>query len=435
MKRRTPIAGSLAVLAAASLVLAACGGSSDSGESSASPTGSASPTATETSAGGEGPCKIGTMLPQTGNLAFLGPPEFAGVDLAVQEINAAGGVLGQPLENLPGDSGDTTTDIATQTADGHIAAGVTAIVGAASSSVSKTVIDKITSSGVIHFSPANTSPDFTNYPDNGLYFRTAPSDLFQGAVLAQVMLGEGLDNVGIMVFDDDYGKGLADALQSNVEANGGTVAARVTYNPQAAEFSADVTQMKSANPSAVALIGFDESVKIIQEMIKQGVGPDVLPLFLVDGNLSGSAYADLPEGIMTGTKGTLPGANAPEAFREQLLGVDPALEDFSYAAESYDAVNIIALAIVKAGTCDGTAVAAAIPEITRGPGDQCGNFADCVALINEGKDIDYQGVSGPIEMADNGDPTFATMGVYEYESNTKYVPSEFIEGAVPEPAS
>ncbi|MEM8905473.1 MAG: ABC transporter substrate-binding protein, partial [Actinomycetota bacterium] len=138
--------------------------------------------------GGDGVLTIGTILPVTGDLAFLGPPEVAGAELAAQDINAAGGVLGQELVLIQGDSGDTTTDIANQEVDRLLAAGADAIMGAASSAVSKTVIDKITGAGVIQFSPANTSPDFTTYDDGGLYFRTAPSDLLQGRVLANTVL-------------------------------------------------------------------------------------------------------------------------------------------------------------------------------------------------------------------------------------------------------
>ena len=433
--KRTMALKAVAVLGAASLALAACGGGGDEEATSAETTAeetaaetaeeTAEETVTETVAL---ECKIGTMLPQTGNLAFLGPPEFAGVDLAVAEIQAAGGPI---AENLFGDSGDTTTDIASQTADSHIAAGVTAIIGAASSSVSKTVIDKITGAGVIQFSPANTSPDFSDYPDNGLYFRVAPSDLYQGAVISELMLNEGFDNIGIMVFDDEYGIGLADALQANFEASGGTVT-RITYNPQAAEYSAEVSEMKAAAPQAVAVIGFDESAKVISEMITQGVGPDVLPIFLVDGNLSTSAYADLPEGIMVGVRGTLPGAAAPEDFQAKLLEVNPDLEDFSYAAESYDTVNLLALAMDVAGSCDGPAVAEALITVSK-DGEKCTNYADCKALLDSGADIDYDGVSGPIEFADNGDPSVATMGVYEYVANDKYeaVIDEFVTGPVP----
>ncbi|MDQ3030427.1 MAG: ABC transporter substrate-binding protein, partial [Actinomycetota bacterium] len=141
---------------------------------------------------GDGTLTLGTLLPETGSLAFLGPPEFAGVDLAVQDINEAGGVLGEDVEVIDGDSGDTTTDIANQTVDRLLSQDADAIIGAASSGVSLTVIDKITGAGVVQFSPANTAPDFTDYDDNGLYFRTAPSDVLQGQVLAEVIAEEGI---------------------------------------------------------------------------------------------------------------------------------------------------------------------------------------------------------------------------------------------------
>lgn len=374
--------------------------------------------------------KIGSLLPETGSLAFLGPPEFAGVDLAIEEINAGGGVLGKPVEHLRGDSGDTSTDIAQQTVDAHLAAGVSAIVGAASSGVSFTVIDKITEAGVVHFSPANTSPDFTNYEDNGLYFRSAPSDTFQGAVLGQLMANEGATNAVILNLDDAYGNGLA-KYAANAFSGTSTV---ITYNPQATEFSAEVGQAKAAKPDAIALIGFAESTAVVQELIKQGIGPKDVPLYLVDGNLSTTAFKDLPKDVMVGVKATLPGANAPDDFRARLLEVDPSLTDFSYAAESYDAVMLIALAAQAGGATDGATIGENLAAVSAG-GTKCTNWADCKALLDEGSDIDYDGVSGPIEFDANGEVTVATMGVYEYTANDAITAKvdEFISGPVPAP--
>ncbi len=396
----------LVAAAITSLVLAGCGGGSDA----------------------SGPLKIGSLLPETGSLAFLGPPEFAGVDLAIADINAAGGVLGENIEHIRGDSGDTSSDIAQQTADSHIAAGVSAIVGAASSGVSFTVIDKITSAGIVHFSPANTSPDFTNYADDGYYFRTAPSDTFQGAVLGQLMAKEGATNAVFLNLDDAYGNGLAKYAMA---AFTGT-STNIVYNPQAAEFSADVSKAKAAKPDAIAIIGFDETAKIFTELIKQGIGPDKVKTYLVDGNLSSGAYADLPAGIMKGVKATLPGVFADGSLQERLLGVDPALTDFSYAAESYDAVVLIALAAEQGGATDGMTIRDNLVSVSKG-GTKCTTFAECKALIADGTDIDYDGVSGPVEFADNGDPSYATMGIYQYIANDKYeaLPAEFISGDVP----
>ena len=396
----------IAVATVASLVLVSCGSGNNA----------------------SGPLKIGSLLPETGSLAFLGPPEFAGVDLAVEEINAAGGVLGENIEHIRGDSGDTSSDIAQQTTDSHISAGVSAIVGAASSGVSFTVIDKIASAEIVHFSPANTSPDFTNYEDDGYYFRTAPSDTFQGAVLGQLMAKEGAKNAVFLNLDDAYGNGLAKYASA---AFTGT-STNIVYNPQAAEFSADVAKAKAANPDAIALIGFDETAKIFTELIKQGIGPDKVKTYLVDGNLSSNAYKDLPAGIMTGVKATLPGVFADGTLQKRLLGVDPALTDFSYAPESYDAIILIALAAEQGGSTDGKTIRDNLVSVSKG-GTKCTTFAACKELIADGEDIDYDGVSGPVEFGNNGDPSYATMGIYQYTANDKYValPAEFISGDVP----
>ncbi len=167
-------------------------------------------------------------------------------------------------------------------------------------------------------------------------------------------------------------------------------------------------------------------------MIKQGVGPDKVKIYLVDGNLSSGAYKDLPAGIMNGVKATLPGVLASEDLQSRLLGVDPGLTDFSYAAESYDAVILIALAAEQGGATDGQTIRDNLQSVSSG-GTKCFTYAECKELLADGTDIDYDGVSGTIEFDANGDPSVATMGIYEYTANDKYVArgDEFISGDVP----
>ena len=221
------------------------------------------------------PLVIGTLLPETGDLAFLGPPEIAGAQLAVQDINAAGGVLGSEVRLEQGDSGDASTDIATQTVDRLLQAGVNAIIGAASSTVSLTVIDKIAGAGVVQFSPANTSDQFTTYNDRGLYFRTAPPDTLQARALADLLAEDGNNTVGILARNDSYGTGLADNLEANLIADGLPQDSinKIVYDPTAANFDSEVQQMTDFNPDGVVVIGFDESSRIIQGLNAQGVGP------------------------------------------------------------------------------------------------------------------------------------------------------------------
>jgi branched-chain amino acid transport system substrate-binding protein len=424
---RPTLVRSLAVAGAAALLLAACGGSSDGDSgSSASPSSTLPP--------GDGTLTIGSVLPQTGSLAFLGPPEFAGVDLALKEINDAGGVLGKEVAYIPGDSGDTSTNIASATVDSGLAKGVDAFVGAASSSVSLTIIDKITSSGVVQMSPANTSIALSTYDDNGLYWRTAPPDTFQGAVLGQLVANDDHKTAAVLALQDAYGEGLAKTFTEAFEGAGGTIAYSKIYDPKAADYAAEVTAVKAANPEALVIIGFDETKKILQELIKQGIGPQDLPLYLCDGNLGNALAEGLPAGTLAGAKGTLPGAKASDEFKAALLEVDPELIDFSYAPESYDAVNLIALAAQAAGSDSGEAIASQLQAVSEG-GEKCATFAECKALLDEGKDIDYEGQSGPIDFDSNGDPAKATMGIYEFGSDDKIVPLEFISGDVPAPSS
>ena len=245
---------------------------------------------------GDGVLTIGTLLPQTGSLAFLGPPEFAGVDLAIQEINEAGGVLGADVVGIPGDSGDTTTNQADQTTDRHLAENVDAIIGAASSSVTLTVIDKITAAGVTMFSPANTSTELSDYPDGGLYFRTAPPDIYQGDVLGQFVINDGNQSVAIMNLNDSYGNSLADQATATIEASGGEVVERVVYDPAAASFDSEVGQLAAADADAILLIGFNESSRILRSMVEQGIGPRDIPVYGSDGNIGNALGVDFDAG-------------------------------------------------------------------------------------------------------------------------------------------
>jgi ABC-type branched-subunit amino acid transport system substrate-binding protein len=275
----------------------------------------------------------------------------------------------------PANSGDTTTDIASQSVDRLLSQKVDAIIGAASSGVSFTVIDRVTGADVVQFSPANTSPDFTDYDDNGLYFRTAPSDVLQGRVNGELVVEDGCLDVGIMALDDPYGTGLAENVTTSVEDGGGTIVDSIIYNPQAANFSAEVGQMKAASPECLVLIGFDETKRIVPELIAQGIGPKNIPLFFVDGNTADYS-ADFPPGTLEGVKGTQPGAEVSDEFRQRLMGVDPKLTVFNYGPESYDATVLTALAAIAAGDDGGPSIASKLVDVSKG-GEKCTTFADC----------------------------------------------------------
>jgi ABC-type branched-subunit amino acid transport system substrate-binding protein len=428
MIRTTPLWRTVAVVGVASLALTACGGD-DGGDGEGA---GATESPDEAAAKGDGVLKLGTLLPQTGSLAFLGPPEFAGVDLGVKEINEAGGVLGEQVTVTHTDSGDTSTDIASQSVDSLITEGVDAIIGAASSSVTLTVLDAVVQNKTVMFSPANTSPDLTTYEDDGFYFRTAPSDVLQGRVMGDLVISDGYANVGVMALQDPYGEGLAENVQISIEEGGGQIAGGepIIYDPNAANFATEVTQMKSLNPEAIVLIGFAETSTIIPELVNQGIGPQDVPLYFVDGNLSNYGD-DFPAGTLDGNKGTLPGAEATADFQDRMLEVNPDLNDFSYGPESYDATILIALAAIAADDDSGESIAANLIDISR-EGTKCTAFEECAGLLADGEDIDYDGVSGPVEFSEAGDPTQATVGIYQYGPDNTYTNVDYFEGQLEE---
>lgn len=433
MKNRS-LARAFAGVGIAAIALVAC--SSEGGKDSASGDSTEATVSTDcepaqATAGATpktGPLKIGTLLPETGSLAFLGPPEIAGANVAVAEVNEAGGVLEQPVELVAGDSGDTTTDTANTTVDRQLAQGVDVIVGAASSAVSLKVIDKIVSAGVVMFSPANTSDEFVCYPDKGLYFRTAPTDVLQAQALAQLITQDGAQRVAILALNDPYGTGLASNTVKDLETAGiaSDQITKIIYDPNAQSFNAEVDQIKEFGPDAVAVIGFEESAKIITRMHEVGIGPsDGMLVYGTDGNMGNALGEGVVPGLLAGMKGTTPLTDVGEGFKSRLLATDAGLVDFNYAGEAFDAVVISALAAEQAGSTSGVDIAANINSVTR-DGVKCTTFAECRDKIRAGDDVDYDGVTGELAFAPAGEPSIASYGSLEFDEANKLGTKDFI---------
>ena len=404
--------GGVAILATGALVLGGCAATE---EPSNEPTAIADYTMT-----------LGTLLPQTGNLAFLGPPEEAGVGYAASQINAYSESTGLTVQIEYGDSGNTDNKAYETEAPRILAFDPTAIIGAASSGTSLQFIDQVTGAGVIQFSPANTSDAFTTYDDNGLYFRTAPSDVLQGEVLGNLIAEDGNQTLGLIVLNDSYGTGLAKYVTEAFEAAGGEVVAAPTYNTGDSNFDAQINEVLAQSPDAIALITFEEVKSILPSLFGK-IPAD--KLYFVDGNLANFGD-EFPAGSLTGAKGTLPGLSIDTIteFTDALQawvaedGGEP-LTEFSYAAESYDATILLALASLAAGgATDGATVAAKLQEVSGGAGNgtKCTTFEECADIILSGGVADYDGVSGPITFDEVGDPTEASIGIYVFGEDNTY---------------
>jgi branched-chain amino acid transport system substrate-binding protein len=380
--------------------------------------------------------RAGGILPLTGNLAYLGPPEVAGVGLAVSDINAAGGVNGAQACHDIQDSGDSTDmSVSTASAGTLVASKPSVVVGAASSSVSLNVVDTFADNKIVEISPANTAVDLSGY--SPWYFRTAPPDGIQGNALGTLISTDGYKKVGFLVFNDTYGTGLRNVVEQTVKAAGGSCVYGCKgqgdeFPAGQTTFSAEVSGVLAAKPDAIVVLAFDETKSIVPELKSQGW--DMAKTYYTDGNTADYSK-DFAKGTLEGAQGTIPGADPDQAFKDRLsgwaeLGEGKPLADYAYGAESYDATILAALAAVKGGATDPATIKDNLAAVSGATdGEECTSYADCIKLLGDGKDIRYKGPSGIGPFDDENDPSSAFVGIYQYNANNKNELTGTVEGS------
>ncbi len=267
--------------------------------------------------------------------------------------------------------------------------------------------------GRVQCSGSATSPVLTDFQDDGLFFRTAPSDIFQGQLLGDTVVADGFSSVAIANRADDYGQALADATAEALEGAGAEVVEQVAFDPDGTNFDAEVEQIASASPDAVVVIAFpEEGAQFLNTMIEQGVGPADTAIYVTDGLADDGLAESVAPGdpaVLEGVKGTRPSSVTPPTEFLERLGV----ETSTFAPQFYDCAIVVALGAVAAGSDDPRAIADEINEISR-DGTVCGDFAECAGLLAEGEDIDYEGLTS-FDFDDEGETSRGVYEVFEYE--------------------
>ncbi|MFQ5838525.1 MAG: ABC transporter substrate-binding protein [Thermoplasmata archaeon] len=371
--------------------------------------------------------KIGTILPLTGTLEDFGGPMRDAANLARDEINAAGGVLGKEIELIHCDSETRPAAGANCGAKLVFTDKVIAIVGAASSGVSQAVSTITLENNVVQISPASTSPLFTTFevdrataigqttdiPDKdvpGLFWRTAPSDALQGQVAAILAEGEtAWTTFGIIAVNNPYGKGLADAFAENIGTE--KVVAQVNYIEEQASYTSDLQILANAAPDAVFFVGYPgDGLTIMKNWNeKKGETGWDWDWFWSEGIKSGDFLGDLKDaGVdVSGIKGTAPiftGANF-QTFRDKYFA-EFAKEPQVFDAHTYDAVYLIAAAIEKAGEATSDAIRENLVAVSSPAGTTIGpgEWDKVLTELAAGNDINYEGGSGSVDLNQVGEP-------------------------------
>lgn len=410
-----------AMVAAAVMALAGCG-SSGTADSAASGSSGSAKSDTFMAAG---------LFPLTGSMAYLGPANIATMKLAQKDINAAGGVLGKDIEITSADTSDADhADQNTSSAQSVLAKNPSVVVGPPSSSVVKNTYKQVTSAKVPMISSGATSTAFSGLSD--YFFRTIPPDTVQGAVLGQIIAQDGVKNLAIAVFNDEYGTSLRDVVVKTVEDAGVNVVygEKDTFDPTETNFSSMVTAIKATNPDATLVIAFDQTKPLLKALASAGV--NTKKLYFVDGNTSDYS-SKLDAGLLEGSKGTIPGVNPSDDFVKRLESTGVDLKNTTtYGAETYDGIILAALAAQKGGSADGKTIQANMAAVSGSTkGEECDSYKACLALLKDGKEIQYKGQTSIGAFNDAHDPSSASIGVYKYDADNKPVFDHSQEGSVP----
>ena len=347
--------------------------------------------------------KVGIILGFTGPIETLTPAMRDSAKLAFAEVSASGALLGgETITPLIADSTCVDSDAAVAAAELIVSDGAVAIMGADCSGVTGAIVTNVAvPNGITMVSPSATSPGLTSLADNGLFFRTAPSDAKGGQVLAQVALDRGLTSVAVTYTNNDYGKGLADVFEASFTSGGGTITTVASHEDGKADYSAEVGVLGSAGGDALVVIGYlDQGGK---GMIQASLDSGSFDLFVLSDGMIGQSLVDAIGADLNGSFGTLPGTQSEGSakFAEISGDIDPTAP---YAGESYDAAALIALAIEAGGSADRSSIVANIKKVANAPGEQIfpGELAKGLAILTGGGDIDYQGATD-VELSTFGD--------------------------------
>ena len=349
--------------------------------------------------------KIGVILGYTGPIESLTPDMANSADLAFSEVSESGKLLGgRTVVGVRGDSTCIDAAAASSAAERLITAdAVAAIMGADCSGVTTAIANNVAiPNGVVMISPSATSPALSTIDDNGLFFRTAPSDARQGQVLADILKKKGIDEIAITYTNNDYGKGLSQSFGNAFRANGGRILIAAAHEDGKADYSAEVGALAASGAEHLAVFGYvDQGGKGI---IQAAVDADAFSNFVMADGMVGESLIEAIGSDIDGSVATLPGgASGADAFANYAnsKGVK---SDGPFVPESYDASALLVLAMQAAGSADRSAIAGSVMSVANAPGEEIGpgELAKALQILADGGEINYQGATN-VELNEVGE--------------------------------
>ncbi|MFD1645494.1 ABC transporter substrate-binding protein [Haloarchaeobius litoreus] len=355
--------------------------------------------------GSSEPIQVGTAIPFSGDLSDFGEPMLNAMQMAVEDINAAGGPLGREVEILDEDTGTDSTQGVNAANKLVETDGVSGLIGAVSSGVTISIAQSVTiPNEVLHITSASSSPSISTLDDDDYVFRTRTNDRFVAKVMARIIQNQGADSAAVIYVNNDFGQALADTFESSFE---GTTTATVGYTSGQTSYEQILSEAFSDDPEFIAFAGYPESgTTMLSQWNEGGYGGNwVLHTSMLSEDVISNVGADVIDG-MYGVRTRPPTGDATESFVSDYESAYPDADVFSpYSWNSYDALVSYCLAVHAAGTTDSSAVKEEMRTVSNPPGDTYSytEFGDAVSALDDGGQVDYSGPSGNVNYDDNGD--------------------------------
>ena len=341
--------------------------------------------------------KLGIVYGFTGPIESLTSSMAAASEAAIAEVNASGQFMdGSTVSSVRADSTCIDAAAATAATERLVTSDkVAGILGGDCSGVTAAMLSNVAvPNGIVMISPSATSPALSTADDHDLFFRTAPSDAREGEIAAQIMMEHGIKSAALTYSNSDYGKGLAEAIQSSFEAAGGKITISAAHEDGKADYSAEVASLASAGGDILIVAGYLDQGGA--GVIRAALDTGAFSLFELPGGMIGDNLTkNIPEGL-NGSFGQVPGSDSPG----MKILADASGGNFDvnspYTPESYDAAALMMLAMQAANSTKSADYGPKIMDLANAPGEKIypGELGKALQLIKEGKDIDYEGASG-----------------------------------------
>lgn len=401
----------------------------DSGSEAQTERGDAATDAQQSASLPTTPLKLGLLLDFSGPLAEYGPELRKGFELAIRQINEAGGVWGMAVEGVIGDTAQDST-IAIEEARRLIEIErVHGIVGPMSSAMALAVAESVSGpAGIPTISPVATSSQITLAEDDDFLFRVSLADRVEGRYLAWVAQELGYNNVGVLYRDDAFGQGMASAFEQHWPGALQVIA----VDPRASSFTAELEQSVALGAHALVLITFPaEAILIVREALEFGYYDQFVFSAPTRTTALSAAIGAEPLAGMRGTfVATTPANDASNAWSASYLEAHGAPPALAYVKETYDATLALALAAQAAGSGDGAAIRDQLRHISSAPGlvviPDPESIAAGLQAAGMGADIDYDGAAGPLDWDRRGDSVRGFIGIWEFAEDGSITDLEVI---------